>query len=142
MKIAIGADHGGYELKQIIIQYLIDKGYEVKDFGTYSSESCDYPTIAKPLANAIAKKEFDKGILICGTGIGMSITANKIKGIRAALCADKFSAKATREHNDSNILCLGARVIKQDLAIEITDIWLNTPFSNEERHIRRIGMIE
>jgi ribose 5-phosphate isomerase B len=142
MRIAIGADHGGYEYKNQIIEMLKNNGYTVKDFGTDSAESCDYPEFAKRVAAAVASKEFDRGILICGTGIGMSIAANKQKGIRAALCSDLFSAKATREHNDSNILCLGARVIDIDLAIQITEVWLNTPFSNEERHLRRIGMIE
>ena len=140
MKIAIAADHGGFEYKNKIIKHL--SGYEVKDFGTFSEESCDYPEFAKKVALEVASGNYDRGILICGTGIGMSICANKVKGIRAALCSDKFSAKATREHNDSNILCMGARVIDLPLAIEITDIWLSTPFSNEERHIRRIGMIE
>ena len=142
MRIAIGADHGGYEYKNQIIEMLKNNGYTVKDFGTDSAESCDYPEFAKRVAAAVASKEFDRGILICGTGIGMSITANKQKGIRAALCSDLFSAKATREHNDSNIMCLGARVIDIDLALQITEVWLNTPFSNEERHLRRIGMIE
>ncbi len=140
MKIAIAADHGGFEYKNEIIKHL--SRYEVKDFGTFSEESCDYPEFAKKVALEVASGNYDRGILICGTGIGMSICANKVKGIRAALCSDKFSAKATREHNDSNILCMGARVIDLPLAIEITDIWLSTPFSNEERHIRRIGMIE
>lgn len=142
MRIAIGADHGGYDYKNQIAELLKNKGYSVKDFGTNSAEPCDYPEFAKRVASAVAAKEFDRGILICGTGIGMSIVANKQNGIRAALCSDLYSAKATREHNDSNILCLGARVIKIDLALQITEVWLNTPFSNEERHIRRIGMIE
>ena len=142
MKIAIGADHGGYSYKEKIIKHLISKGYDIKDFGTESDNSCDYPVFAKLVANAVASGEYDRGILICGTGIGMSVAANKVRGIRAALCSDKFSAKVTREHNDSNILCMGARVIDYNLAQEITDIWLETPFSNEERHIRRIGMLE
>ncbi len=140
MKIAIGADHGGYEYKQEIIKHLTN--FEIKDFGTFSNDSCDYPEFAKQVAKEVAAGNYDRGILICGTGIGMSICANKFKGIRAALCSDTFSAKATREHNDSNILCMGARVIDLPLALEITDIWLNTPFSDEERHKRRIGMIE
>jgi ribose 5-phosphate isomerase B len=140
MKIAIGADHGGYEYKQEIIKHLTN--FEIKDFGTFSNDSCDYPEFAKQVAKEVAAGNYDRGILICGTGIGMSICANKFKGIRAALCSDTFSAKATREHNDSNILCMGARVIDLPLALEITDIWLNTPFSGEERHKRRIGMIE
>ena len=142
MKIAIGADHGGYDYKEEILGLLQSKGYEVKDFGTFSKDSCDYPVIAKAVAKDVAAGNFDRGILICGTGIGMSIAANKIKGIRAALCSDTFSARATREHNDSNILCLGARVIGNKLAEDIVKIWLETPFSNEERHLRRIGMIE
>ena len=142
MQIAIGADHGGYEYKQQIIEFLKSNGYTVNDFGTYSNDSCDYPEFAKKVAHAVASGEYERGILVCGTGIGMSIVANKQKGIRAALCSDLFSAKATREHNDSNILCLGARVIDMDLALKITEVWLDTPFSNEERHLRRIGMIE
>ena len=121
---------------------LTEQGHNVKDFGTYTTDSCDYPEYAKSVAKAVADNEYERGILICGTGIGMSIVSNKFKGIRAALCSDTFSAKATREHNDSNILCLGARVISLDLAKEITSIWIDTPFSNEERHIRRINMIE
>ena len=142
MKIAIGADHGGYDYKEEILGLLQSKGYEVKDFGTFSKDSCDYPVIAKAVAKDVAAGNFDRGILICGTGIGMSIVANKVKGIRAALCSDTFSARATREHNNSNILCLGARVIGNKLAEDIVKIWLETPFSNEERHLRRIGMIE
>lgn len=142
MKIAIGSDHGGFEYKKEIIKLLDVQGYNVEDFGTYTDKSCDYPEFAKKVSNAVASGDYDRGILICGTGIGMSITANKFRGIRAALCSDLFSAKATREHNNSNILCLGARVIDKDLALKITKIWLDTPFSNDERHIRRIGMIE
>ena len=142
MKIAIGSDHGGFDYKKAIMTMLETKGYDFKDFGTYTNDSCDYPVFAKSVANAVANGEFDRGILICGTGIGMSITANKIKGIRAALCSDLFSAKATREHNNSNILCLGERVIDKELALKIADIWLETPFSEDERHIRRIKMIE
>ena len=142
MKVVIGADHGGYEYKNEIIKFLKDKGYSIEDFGTYSAESCDYPVFAKKVAAGVASGDYERGILICGTGIGMSIAANKIKGIRAALCSDLFSAHATREHNDSNVLCLGARVIDIDLAKKITEEWLQTPFTNEERHIRRIGMIE
>ncbi|MEE3350376.1 MAG: ribose 5-phosphate isomerase B [Candidatus Gastranaerophilaceae bacterium] len=142
MKIALGADHGGFEYKNKISDMLQNEGYDVTDFGTYSQESCDYPIFAKKVAEAVSGGLYDRGILICGTGIGMSIAANKFKGIRAALCSDTFSAKATREHNDSNILCMGARVISFEKAEEITRIWLETPFSQEERHIRRIGMIE
>ena len=142
MKIALGADHGGFEYKNKISDLLKKEGYDVTDFGTYSKESCDYPVFAKKVAEAVSTGVCDRGILICGTGIGMSIVANKFKGIRAALCSDTFSAKATREHNDSNILCMGERVITFDKAEEITRIWLETEFSGEERHIRRIGMIE
>ena len=124
------------------MQHLNDRGIAYKDFGTFTPDSCDYPDYAKPVANAVAAGEFEKGILICGTGIGMSIAANKVKGIRAAVCADAFSAKATREHNDANILCMGARVISEAKALEITDIFLDTPFSQDERHIRRISKIE
>lgn len=140
--IAIACDHGGYQYKQMLMQHLDDRGIAYKDFGTFTPDSCDYPDYAKPVANAVAAGEFEKGILICGTGIGMSIVANKVKGIRAAVCADAFSAKATREHNDANILCMGERVISEAKALEITDIFLDTPFSQDERHIRRISKIE
>lgn len=140
--IAIGCDHGGYYLKQDIIDFLKKNGYEYKDYGTYSDESCDYPVYAKKVAHAVADGECEKGILICGTGIGVCITANKVKGIRAALVHDCFSAKATREHNDANIVTMGARVIGSGLATEIVRIFLETPFSNDERHIRRIKQIE
>ena len=140
--IAIGCDHGGYYLKQDIIDLLEKNGYEYKDYGTYSDESCDYPVYAKKVAHAVADGECEKGILICGTGIGVCITANKVKGIRAALVHDCFSAKATREHNDANIVTMGARVIGPGLATEIVRIFLETPFSNDERHIRRIKQIE
>lgn len=142
MKVAIGSDHGGFEYKGKIIDFLNKNGYEVKDFGTYSNESCDYPEYAHQVANAVVSGEFDRGILICGTGIGMSIAANKVKGIRAALCSDTFSAHATREHNDSNVLCLGARAIGDELALDIVKVWLETNFSNGERHLRRINMLE
>lgn len=140
--IAIGSDHGGFELKQAILKHLEERGFEYKDFGTYSSDSCDYPVFAKAVAKAVAAGECEKGILICGTGIGVSITANKVPGIRAALCGDVFSAKATREHNDANILAMGARVTGEGLALMITDTFLDTPFSGDERHKRRISMIE
>ena len=140
--IALGCDHGGYPLMKEIIKYLDSEKIKNKNFGTYSEESCDYPVYAKAAANAVAKGECEKGILICGTGIGISITANKIKGIRCALCHDCFSAKATREHNDANMLAMGARVIGPGLAVEIVKNFLNTDFSNDERHIRRIKQIE
>jgi ribose 5-phosphate isomerase B len=140
--IALGCDHGGLELKNTIIDYLKENNIEYKDFGTYTSDSVDYPVYGKAVANAVASGECDKGILICGTGIGISIAANKVKGIRAALCHDVFSAKATREHNNANILAMGGRVVGKGLALEIVKAFLETPFSNDERHIRRINMIE
>ena len=140
--LALGCDHGGYPLMKEVIKYLDEAGIEYKNFGTYSEESCDYPVYAKLAANAVVSGECDKGILICGTGIGISITANKIKGIRCALCHDCFSAKATRLHNDANMLAMGARIVGPGLAIEIVKNFLATDFSNEERHIRRIKQIE
>lgn len=140
--IAIGSDHGGFELKKKLMEHLSERGLEYKDFGTYSSASCDYPVYAKAVANAVASGECDRGIIICGTGIGVSITANRVRGIRAALCGDCFSAEATRQHNDANVLCMGARVVGEGLALKIADTFLDTPFSNDERHIRRISMIE
>ena len=140
--IALGCDHGGYELMQEVIKYLEEHGLEYKNYGTYSTDSCDYPDYAKKVAEAILAGECEKGILICGTGIGISITANKFKGIRAALCSDCFSAEATRLHNNANILAMGGRVVGPGLAIKIVDTFLNTPFSEDERHIRRIGQIE
>ena len=140
--IALGCDHCGYELKQEVIAYLEKNGLEYKDFGCYSTEAVDYPVYAKLVAKAIQSGECEKGILICGPGIGISITANKFKGIRAALCSDCFSAEATRLHNDANIVAMGARVVGPGLAIKIIDTFLNTPFSGEERHKRRIAQIE
>lgn len=140
--IALGSDHGGFELKQEVIAYLKEKNLEFKDYGCESKQSCDYPVYAKKVANAIVSGECDRGILICGTGIGISITANKVKGIRAAVCHDTFSAQATREHNDANILAMGARVVGPGLALKIVETFLNTEFSNDERHIRRIEQME
>ena len=140
--IALGSDQAGYQLKQEIIKYLEEKGLEYKDYGSYSEESVDYPIYGKAVANAIVKGECDKGILICGTGIGISIAANKVKGIRAALCSDCFSAEATRLHNDANIVAMGARVVGAGLAVKIVDTFLNTPFSGVDRHQRRIDMLE
>lgn len=140
--IALGCDHGGFSLMQEVIKHLEARGLEYKNFGTYSEESCDYPEFAKKAAHAVADGECEKGILICGTGIGISITANKVHGIRAALCHDCFSAEATRLHNDANILAMGARVIGPGHALKIVDTFLDTPFSNDERHIRRISQIE
>ncbi len=140
--IAIGCDHGGFELKQEIMKHLQDRNLEYKDFGCYSTESVDYPEYGKAVANAVASGECERGILICGTGIGISITANKVKGIRAALCTDCFMAEATRLHNDANVLALGGRVVGAGLALKIVDTFLDTEFSNDERHIRRIAQIE
>lgn len=141
MKIAIASDHGGVNLKKVIVEFLNDNNVDFTDFGPESTDSVDYPDYAKPLSEKVANGEFDKGILICGTGIGMSITANKTKGIRCALVHDTFSAKATRQHNDSNILAMGERVIGPGLAIDIVDTWLNTEFEGG-RHERRISKIE
>lgn len=140
--IALGCDHAGLDLKKEIIKYLDANDIAYKDFGTNSYDSCDYPVFAKLVANSILNGESQKGILICGTGIGISISANKFKGIRAALCSDTFSAHATREHNDANILAMGARVIGSGLAIDIVKTFLSTPFSNEQKHIDRINQIE
>lgn len=140
--IALGCDHGGYALMQEVIAYLEKQNIAYQNFGTNSEDSCDYPVYAKKVAHAVVNKECEKGILICGTGIGISIAANKIEGVRAALCGDCFSAKATREHNDANILAMGARVVGAGLALEIVKVFLETPFSNEERHIKRISQIE
>ena len=140
--IAIGSDHGGFALKKALMAHLDKRGLKYKDFGTYSEASCDYPAYGKAVAHAVAGGECERGILICGTGIGMSMAANKVPGIRAAVCGDCFSAEATRQHNDANILCMGARVVGEGLALKIADTFLDTPFSNDERHIRRISQIE
>jgi ribose 5-phosphate isomerase B len=138
--IAIGCDHGGFALKQEIIQYLEEKQIPYQDFGTYSEESCDYPEYAEKVARSITSGEAEKGILICGTGIGISIAANKIHGIRAALCHDYFSAKYTRLHNDANIIAMGGRVIGPGLAVELVDVFLHTEFEGG-RHARRVEKI-
>lgn len=140
--IALGSDHGGFELKQEIIRFLEENGYEYKDFGCYTEESVDYPVYAKLVGEAVASGECEKGILTCGTGIGISIAANKIRGIRAAVCTDCFTAQATREHNDSNVLALGGRVIGTGLALKITETFLTTEFSGGERHLRRLRQLE
>lgn len=140
--IAIGSDHGGYDLKQKVIAHLQERGLEYKDFGCPDKNSCDYPIYGAAVAKAVASGECDRGIVICTTGIGISITANKVKGIRCALCGDPVSARLTREHNDANILAMGAAIIGERVALNIVDIFLDTPFSGEEKHRRRIGEIE
>ena len=122
-------------------KHLAERGFETRDYGTYSPEACDFPDYAEPLCKAVQAGEFEKGILVCGTGIGMSILANRHSGIRAAVCTNAFMAKATREHNNANILCMGARVISPETCVELTDIFLDTPFSEDERHIRRLAKI-
>lgn len=140
--IAIGSDHGGYELKQKVIRHLEERGVRVKDMGCYSPESCDYPVIGRAAAGEVASGACEKGILICTTGIGISITANKVKGIRCALCSDAVSARLTRLHNNANMLAMGAGIVGELTAMEIVDIFLDTPFSGEERHMRRVNLIE
>lgn len=140
--IALGCDHGGYELMQEVKALLEKKGLEYKDYGCYSTDAVDYPEYGRKAAEAVASGECERGIVICGTGIGISISANKVKGIRCALCSDCFSAAATREHNDANMLAMGARVLGTGLALKIVETFLDTPFSNDERHKRRIAKIE
>jgi ribose 5-phosphate isomerase B len=140
MKIAIGSDHAGFKLKEEIKKFLEEKGMEVVDFGTHSEERVDYPDYALPLAESVSRGEEDFGILICGTGIGMSIAANKVKGIRASLVSDVYSAHSAREHNNANILCMGGRVLGVELAKEITNAWINASFTGG-RHERRINKI-
>lgn len=141
MKIALGADHGGMDLKDTIREHLQGLGHEVQDFGTHSRESTDYPDYARTVGEAVARGEFERGILVCGTGQGMAITANKVRGVRAAVCLETFSARMSREHNNANILCLGGRVVGPGLALDIVDIWLRTEFSDSPRHHRRVDKI-
>ncbi len=140
--IALGSDHGGYDLKMEVIRYLEENNIEYKDFGCLDKSSCDYPEFGRAAAMAVANGECEKGIVICTTGIGISISANKVAGVRCALCADSLSAKMTRLHNNANMLAMGAGIVGTNLAIEIVDTFLNTEFSNDERHIRRINKIE
>ena len=140
--IAIGCDHGGYELKELVKKHLEEKGQEVKDLGCYSKEAVDYPIYGRAVGEAVADGTCDKGIVICTTGIGISISANKVKGVRAALCADTLSAKMTRLHHDANVLAMGAGIVGSTLALEIVDTFLATDFSHVERHQRRVDMIE
>ena len=141
MKVSIGCDHGGINLKPILIDYLEKKGIEYEDFGCYDSESTDYNDYALKVANSVASGKSDKGILICGTGIGMSIVANKVKGVRCAHCHDVFSAKMTRLHNDANVLAFGERVVGAGLMLMIVDAFLFTEFSGDDRHVRRVNKI-
>lgn len=140
--IAIGSDHGGYDLKQCVIRHLEEKGIPYEDMGCNSKESCDYPVFGRAVAKAVAEGRCEKGIVICTTGIGISIVANKVKGVRCALCADTLSAKMTRLHNNANVLAMGGGIIGLNLALEIVDTFLDTDFSNEEKHCRRVGMME
>ena len=141
MKIAIGCDHGALALKNTLVAHLEKKGYSVQDFGTHTPDSCDYPDFAAQAAKAVADGECEKGIVLCTTGIGVSIAANKVKGIRCALLSDVMSARMTREHNDTNMMAIGAGVVGQMLAMEIVDTWLSTEFSHNERHQRRIDKV-
>ena len=140
--IALGSDHGGYDLKQVVIGYLEEKGIAYKDFGCYDKNSCDYPNFGRAAAEAVASGECEKGIVVCTTGIGISMVANKVPGVRCALCQDSFSAKMTRLHNDANVLALGGGIVGPNLALDIVETFLNTEFSEEEKHIRRIALIE
>lgn len=141
MKISIGCDHGALALKNKVVAHLQEKGYEVQDFGTYSPDSCDYPDYAAAAARAVASGECDKGIVLCTTGIGVSIAANKIHGIRCALLSDPLSARMTRLHNDTNMMAIGAGIVGENLALEIVDTWLGTEFSGDARHQRRIDKV-
>ena len=141
MKLSIGCDHGALALKNKLVAHLQEKGYEVIDFGTHTLDSCDYPDFAAPAAQAVASGECEKGIVLCTTGIGVSITANKVKGVRCALLSDVMSARMTREHNDTNMMAIGAGVVGEMLALEIVDTWLGTAFSHNERHQRRIDKV-
>ncbi len=140
-KIAIGSDHGGFKLKNIIIKHLETQGYEVKDYGTYSTDSCDYPVYAKAVAKSVANGENEKGILVCGSGIGVSIAANKVKGVRAALCHESHSAMLSRLHNNANVLCLGERITGESLALDIVDVWLKSEYEGG-RHQKRVDMLD
>lgn len=141
MIIGLGADHAGYYLKNIVRSYLQQQGITVRDFGTHTDSPCDYPDFALMVANAVAQGECDLGILICGTGVGMSISANKVRGIRAAHAQDPVTARLARQHNDANVLCMGGRIIGAELAMEIVSAFLNASFTDEERHVRRVNKV-
>ncbi len=140
--IAIGSDHGGYELKQHVMRHLEKRGIAYEDMGCFSRESCDYPVYGKAVARAVAEGRCEKGIVICTTGIGISIVANKVKGVRCAVCADSLTARMTRLHNDANVLALGGGIVGPNLALDIVDTFLDTAFSGEEKHCRRISQME
>lgn len=140
--IAIGSDHGGYDLKQRVMEHLKERGLAYEDMGCFSRESCDYPVYGKAVAKAVAEGRCEKGIVICTTGIGISIVANKVRGVRCAVCADSLTARMTRLHNDANVLALGGGILGPNLALEIVDTFLDTAFSGEEKHCRRIGQME
>ncbi len=140
--IAIGCDHGGYELKEKVVKHLESSGYEVKDMGCHSKDSVDYPAYGHAVAKAVAAGECEKGIVICTTGIGISMAANKVAGVRCALCSEPLSAKMTRLHNDANVLAMGGAMVGENLAMEIVDVFLKTAFSAEEKHQRRVDLIE
>jgi len=142
LKIAIGSDHAGFELKQEVVKFLKRKKVFFKDFGTFAKESCDYPKIAFPVARAVSKGKFDRGILLCGSGVGMAVAANRIKGIRAVNVKDLYTARQSREHGDANVLCLAGRRLSPKRALRILEVWLTTPFSGEERHKRRIRQLD
>ncbi len=140
-KIAVGSDHGGFKLKNTIIKHLETQGYEVKDYGTYTTDSCDYPVYAKAVAKSVANGENEKGIIVCGSGIGVSIAANKVKGVRAALCHESHSAMLSRLHNNANVLCLGERITGESLALDIVDVWLKSEYEGG-RHQKRVDMLD
>lgn len=140
--VAIGSDHAGFRYKEMIKEFLLTGGYIVRDFGTDSPESCDYPVFIRPVAEAVARSEYDRGIVLGGSGNGEAIVANRVKGVRCGLCWNLETARANREHNDGNVLSLGERMVGEALALEIVKLWLETPFSGDERHLRRIRMID
>jgi len=142
MKISIGSDHGGYDLKEAVKAHLIEAGHEVKDFGCHDKSSCDYPDFARPVAEGVSNGDFDRGIVVCTTGIGVSIVANKVPGIRCGLCLNPMMARLTREHNDANVLALAGGIIGEFMGLKIVDEFISTDFSGEEKHVRRISKLQ
>lgn len=140
-RIAVGADHAGFELKQIVAKWLAEAGYQVNDLGTNSAEACDYPDFAQAVGEAVSRKQAELGILVCGSGVGASVAVNKVPGVRGALCHDTFSARQGREDDDTNVLCLGARVIGQSLALEVVKAFTAARFSHADRHVRRLNKV-